>query len=148
MEIKNLFDASVKKEMINRINTLTPASQRKWGKMEVAQMLSHLQKPINFCYGNHEIKGSFILSLLGPMFKSVLYNSKPYKQGLPTDTTYVVSNAREFEKEKQELLLLLDRFSESNISDRKHPVFGKLSKEQWGLATWKHIDHHLKQFGA
>jgi hypothetical protein len=32
--------------------------------------------------------------------------------------------------------------------NEKHPVFGKLTKEQWSKATWKHIDHHLKQFGV
>ena len=46
MEVKNLFDPLVKQEIIERINKLTPQSQHLWGKMEVAQMLAHLQVPI------------------------------------------------------------------------------------------------------
>ncbi|HEY6505128.1 MAG TPA: DUF1569 domain-containing protein, partial [Chitinophagaceae bacterium] len=89
-----------------------------------------------------------LLKLIGPLFKSVLYNDKPYKQGLPTDKSYVVSDAKEFEKEKKQLLELVNRFSEAIILEVPHPVFGKLTKEQWSKATWKHLDHHLKQFGV
>src|SRR6187402_1979711 len=106
-------------------------------------MLTHLQKPINFSLGNHQLQGNFIMKLIGPLFKSVLYNEKPYKQGLPTDKTYIVSETREFEKEKQQLLDLLNRFNEPSILEVPHPVFGKLTKEQWSRATWKHLDHHL-----
>ncbi len=148
MEVKSLFDPAVKQEIIERINRLSPASQRKWGKMDVAQMLAHLQRPINFSYGNHTLQGSFLLKLIGPLFKTVLYNSKPYKQGLPTDKTYIVADMREFETEKQALLDLVNRFNESTVLEAPHPVFGKLTKEQWSRATWKHIDHHLQQFGG
>ena len=52
------------------------------------------------------------------------------------------------ETEKNLLLEKINRFTENNMIAEKHPVFGKLTKEQWSKATWKHIDHHLKQFGA
>lgn len=148
MEVKNLFDSSVKQEIIDRINNLTANSQRQWGKMDVAQMLAHLQKPLNYSFGNHHLQGNFIMKLIGPFFKAVLFNEKPYKQGLPTDKTYIVSDAREFEKEKLQLLDLLNRFNESSVLEVPHPIFGKLTKEQWSKATWKHLDHHLKQFGV
>ena len=46
MKIKNMFDPSVKQEVIDRINKLTAQTQRQWGKMDVAQMLAHVQQPI------------------------------------------------------------------------------------------------------
>ena len=148
MEIKNMFDPLVKQEIITRINKLTPQTQRLWGKMNVGQMLAHVQFPISCAYGTHQVKGSFILKLLGPFFKSVLYNEKPYKQGLPTDPTYIVVDAKEFETEKKDLLEKLNKFSPENIVLLNHPVWGKMTKEQWSKATWKHLDHHLKQFGV
>jgi len=148
MEVKNLFDPSVKQEIIDRINKLTPQTQRQWGKMNVEQMLAHVQLPISCAYGAHQVKGSFLLKLLGPLFKSVLYNEKPYKQSLPTDKSYVVVDTKDFEKEKQGLLEKLSMFSNDNIVLLNHPVWGKMSKEQWSKATWKHLDHHLKQFGV
>ena len=148
MEVKNLFDPSVKQEIIDRINKLTPQTQRQWGKMNVEQMLAHVQLPISCAYGTHQVKGSFLLKLLGPLFKSVLYNEKPYKQSLPTDKSYVVVDKKDFEKEKEGLLEKLSMFSNDNIVLLNHPVWGKMSKDQWSKATWKHLDHHLKQFGV
>ncbi len=149
MEIKNLFDASVKQEIIRRINTLTPESPSQWGKMDVAQMLAHLQVPIGVALGTHTVKGNWLMKLILPLFKKNLYDEKPWKQGLPTDKTFVMTGqAKNFDTEKAKLLDMITRFTESNMINEKHPVFGKLTKEQWSKASWKHIDHHLKQFAA
>ena len=148
MEVKNMFDPAVKQDIIDRINNLTPQTQRLWGKMDVGQMLAHVQLPISCAYGTHQVKGSFLLKLLGPLFKGVLYNEKPYKQSLPTDPTYIVVDSKNFEAEKQTLLDLVKKFSSESVVLLNHPVWGKMTKEQWSKATWKHLDHHLKQFGV
>ncbi|HUR65974.1 MAG TPA: DUF1569 domain-containing protein [Chitinophagaceae bacterium] len=149
MEVKNLFDNAVKQDIIVRINQLTPSTERKWGKMNVSQMLAHVQLPIGIAYGTHNPKGSFLLRMIGPLFKSKLWDKKPYKQGLPTDPTFIMTGSeRNFEKEKAILIDLVNRFDESTVVGEKHPIFGKLSKENWSKATWKHLDHHLNQFGV
>lgn len=149
MEIKNLFDPVTKQEIIERIDKLTAQSQNKWGKMNVAQMLAHVQLPIKIAYGTHQPKGNFLLRLIGPLFKSKLWDEQPYKQSLPTDPTFIMTGLeKDFEKEKAVLLDLVNRFGETTIVGEKHPVFGKLTKENWSKATWKHLDHHLKQFGV
>lgn len=149
MEVKNLFDPAVKRDIINRINNLTPQSKAVWGKMNVSQMLAHLQMPIGIAYGTHEPKGSFLLRLIGPLFKSKLWDKTPYKQSLPTDPTFIMTGTeKDFEKEKKVLIDMVNRFTESTIAGERHPVFGKMNKENWSKATWKHIDHHLKQFGV
>lgn len=149
MEIKNLFDPAVKQEIITRINKLTPESQRQWGKMNVAQMLAHLQIPMGVALGTHTVKGNWLMKLILPLFKKRLYDETPWKQGLPTDKSFVMTGTeKDFEKEKAALLQLINQFSETAIIGEKHPVFGKLTKENWSKATWKHVDHHLKQFGV
>lgn len=149
MEIKNLFEPAVKQEIIQRIQSLHASSKPIWGKMNAGQMLAHLQKPIGIAYGTHQPKGSFILRLIGPMFKSALWNEKPWKQGLPTDPTFItVGLNTDFEKEKKTLLEMIEGFSEAAIVGEKHPIFGKMTKENWSKATWKHVDHHLRQFGV
>ena len=149
MEIKDLFDPSVKKEIIDRINKLTPQTKQVWGKMNVSQMLAHIQMPIRIAYGTHQPKGSFLLRLIGPLFKSKLWDEKPYKQSLPTDPTFVmIGSEKEFEKEKAAVIDLINNFSAESLAGEHHPVFGKLTKENWSKATWKHLDHHLKQFGV
>ena len=149
MEIKNLFDAGVKQDIINRIHQLTAGSKAVWGKMNVAQMLAHVQAPMGVAFGTHTVKGHWLMKLILPFFKKNLYDEKPWKQSLPTDKTFIMTGlSKDFEKEKAQLLDMLNRFTESNMINEQHPVFGKLTKEQWSKAMWKHLDHHLKQFGV
>jgi hypothetical protein len=149
MEIKNLYDIATKQEIIDRINKLTPQSQRQWGKMNVGQMLAHCQMPMGIALGSHTIKGHWLMRLILPLFKKTLYDEKPWKQSLPTDKSFIMTGkAKEFDKEKNQLLDMVNRFREANMINDEHPVFGRLTKEQWSKATWKHLDHHLKQFGV
>jgi len=149
MEVKNLFDPAVKQEIIARINKLSPQTPQQWGKMNVAQMLAHVQIPMGVALGTHTVRGNAIMRLILPLFKKMLYDERPWKQGLPTDKTFVMTGiTKDFEQEKNQLLDKINRFTEANMINEKHPVFGKLTKEQWSKATWKHLDHHLKQFGA
>ena len=143
-----MFDPAVKQDIIDRINKLTSETKQLWGKMDVSQMLAHVQLPISCAYGIHKVKGSLLLRIVGPLFKSILYNDKPYKQSLPTDPSYIIVDTKNFETEKQGLLDKLNRFEQGSIVVENHPVWGKLTKEQWSKATWKHLDHHLKQFGV
>jgi hypothetical protein len=149
MEVKDLFDPSVKQDIIERINKLTAQTKAQWGKMNVSQMLAHVQMPIRIAFGTHNPKGSFLLRLIGPLFKSKLWDAKPYKQSLPTDPTFVMTGSeKDFEKEKAALIHLVNNFNETSIQSEQHPVFGKLNKHNWSKATWKHLDHHLRQFGV
>ena len=148
MEVKNLFDTSVKQAIVNRINNLNPQSQRQWGKMDVAQMLAHCQMPLGVAVGKHKLKGSFFIKLIGPLFKKKLFDDKPYKKSLPTDKSFKMTDPKDFEYEKQSLIQMINDFSETTMSGEPHPFFGKLTKEEWSKGTWKHLDHHLQQFGV
>lgn len=149
MIVKNLLQPEVKEEIIIRINSLTQQSKRQWGKMDVAQMLAHVQVPVGVALGKNTVKGNPVMRLILPLFKKKLYDESEWKQGLPTDKTFVMTGTvKDFEKEKVKLLEMINQFTETNLVNEKHPVFGKLTKEQWAKATWKHLDHHLRQFGA
>jgi hypothetical protein len=149
MEVKSLFDPVVKKELIERINTLTPSAAPQWGKMNVSQMLAHLQVPMGVALGTHTVKGNWLMKLIMPLFKKKLYDNSPWKKSLPTDKSFIMTGTdKDFELEKLHALDMVARFSEASIVNESHPIFGKLTKEQWSRATWKHIDHHLTQFGV
>ncbi len=148
MEVKNLFDTAVKQDIINRINKLTPQSQAVWGKMNAAQMLVHCQMPLGVATGKHTLKSNFFMRLIGPLFKKQLFNDKPFKRNLPTDKSFIITNTHDLEKEKQNLIAMINSFSAATMSNEPHPFFGKLSNEEWSRGTWKHLDHHLQQFGV
>jgi hypothetical protein len=148
MEVKNLFEPAEKQNIINRINKLTPDSKALWGKMSVGQMLAHCQMPIGVAEGTHQLSRSFIGRIFGPLAKKMLYNDKPFKHHLPTDRTFIIKETKDFEKEKKQLVEMIHHFTETNMVDTPHPFFGRLTKEQWSKGTWKHLDHHLQQFGV
>ena len=134
--------------MIARLEKLTPDSKALWGKMNVAQMLAHLQMPLGVALGIHRIKGNPVMRLFGSLIASKLWDDKPYKKGLPTAPSFRIVTEKEFEKEKAGALEMIRKFNENDLINGPHPVFGKMTKEQWGKANWKHVDHHLQQFGV
>ncbi len=149
MELKNLFDPVVKQEIIDRINKLSSQSQSQWGKMNVAQMMAHLQMPMGSAQGIHKLPRTLFGRVVGRFAKPVFYGNKPFKRNLPTDPSFVMTNSeKDFEKEKQGLLTMISNFKEENIVNEVHSFFGKMTKEQWSVGTWKHLDHHLQQFGV
>lgn len=149
--MKNIFHPGVKEEVLERIKSLSATDQPLWGKMNVAQMQTHCIRPLALAMGEAEAKpASFIMSLLGKIVKKTVVSEKPFKQNLPTDPTFVTtSNEFDFQESRQLLLAAVNRFVEKQdlVPDFKHPFFGKLTKEEWGISQYKHLDHHLNQFG-
>jgi len=149
--MKNLFDKTAYEEIVARIGKLSAQSQRQWGKMDVAQMLAHSKEAFKVPLSETAIPRMFIGILLGWAFKNKLYNDAPWKQNLPTAPNFIIKDQRNFETEKTQLLSLIERFHKSNpatIEAIIHPMFGKFTGEQWGKAMYKHLDHHLTQFGV
>jgi hypothetical protein len=149
--MKSLFDKAAYDEIMNRINSLTPASQRIWGKMEVSQMMAHCKEAFKVPLSDKKYPSILMGTLLGWMMKSKLYNESPWGRNLPTAPNFLIKDQREFDKEKKELTDLINEFytrGEGNVGKFPHPFFGKLTQEQWGKSMYKHLDHHLTQFGV
>ena len=121
--------------------------------MNVSQMLKHCHYPIEVAMGNMELnskKLGFMKRLIFKLFKPSMYNDKPWKQGLPTAKDYVVKIDADFDAEKEKLVTSINEFSllGSKINWPPHPFFGNFTTEQWGKSQYKHLDHHLRQFGV
>jgi hypothetical protein len=146
--MKSLFDTTDKQEIIARIQSLTPETQRQWGKMDVAQMLKHCTMPIQLALANPKPKASFLLKLIGPILKKSVVGPTPFKKNIFTPKEFLVDSTEDFEIQKKALLSLINKFTIDNITDPKHPVFGKLTELEWGNSQYKHLNHHLTQFGV
>lgn len=146
--LKDLFDPAVKQDILDRMNKLTPQSQPRWGKMNVAQMLAHLQMPIGSALGIYTLPRTLLGRLVGQLAKPGMYSEKPFKRNLPTDPSFVMKGEKDFEKEKQSLIAMVIDFREQGIKNEIHPFFGRMTNQQWSKAMYKHIDHHLQQFGV
>ncbi|HXJ86920.1 MAG TPA: DUF1569 domain-containing protein [Candidatus Binatia bacterium] len=149
--MKNLFERETVDEVIARIDGLQPAGQRQWGKMDVAQMLAHCSAALDMAVGKINPPRILIGRILGPLVKPIYTNEKPFSQGNPTDKMLVVSDARDFSREQARLKDCIREFhlsGEEKCTRHPHPFFGNLTPLQWARGMYKHLDHHLRQFGA
>ena len=137
--------------IINRLNQLTPASERKWGKMNVSQMLAHCNKSMETALGENKINRLFIGRIITPFIRKLVLGKKPFAKNSPTDKTYIFKGKHDFEFEMSRTITSINRFHEagpSGSTTHPHPFFGHFSPEEWAVFQWKHLDHHLRQFGA
>src|SRR5579864_8300205 len=74
--MKNLFQREAVDELIARIDQLHPATQRQWGKMDVAQMMAHCSAALDMASGRLNPQRAMIGRLIGPLFKSIYTNEK------------------------------------------------------------------------
>lgn len=149
--MKTLFDTADRNALEVRIRSLGPQNQRLWGKMTAAQMLCHCQRPLETAVGDKPMKQAFIGKVIVPFIRKSIFSEKPFGKNAPTDPTFVVADERQLDAERDQLLGLIDRFvgrGPEAAGRATHSFFGKLSGTEWGQLMYKHIDHHLQQFGA
>lgn len=147
--MKSLLTDEGYKEITARLSKLNEDSERQWGKMTVGQMAWHCQYPLKLAIENKEntSKGNWFIKTF---FKKSLYNDKPWRKNLPTAPQLKAKEPKDFAQESVKLKNLVDAFAALKTRDNwyPHPAFGPFTKEQWGQLQYKHLDHHLKQFGV
>lgn len=149
--MKSLFEPADREAILARLAALQPESARHWGKMDPAQMLCHCSLALETGTGDRPMKQKFIGKILMPFFRSSILGEKPFDKNSPTDPTFVVSVPRDFNAERTRLVNLIQRFverGESAAGKETHAFFGKMTGQEWGELMYKHIDHHLRQFGG
>ncbi|MDF2668845.1 MAG: hypothetical protein K0R67_1151 [Paenibacillus sp.] len=149
--MQNIFDHTNTVEILTRIDKLSPNSQPQWGQMDVAQMLAHCSSFQDFATGNSFEKRGWLGIIIGNFVKPLFYNDKPLPRNMSTIPTVLIADSKEFEKEREILKQSIITFQNNGperCTTHPHPFFGKLTPEQWGKGIYKHLDHHLKQFGV
>jgi len=149
--MKNLFERDTLDEVLSRIDRLRPDSPRQWGKMDAAQMMAHCSITMDIASGRLKLPRVLVGRLLGPFVKSLLTNEKPFGKNGPTGKELVVADRRDFARERDQLTAKIRDFSEggeARCTQHPHPFFGSLTPKEWSRGMYKHVDHHLRQFGV
>jgi Protein of unknown function (DUF1569) len=151
--MENLLDPTVANQVKTRLAKLAPQSERRWGKMTPAQMLAHCSVSLQWAVG--EVlpeKGSLPGRLIGRLIKPlVLRNLDPLRKNSPTAKTLIVADERDFGTERDRLTGLIDKFAAggaAGCTKNPHSFFGKMTPQEWAILMYKHLDHHLRQFGV
>ncbi|MXV15081.1 DUF1569 domain-containing protein [Hufsiella ginkgonis] len=152
MALPDIFSAPVTNDLIERINKLTPASAPGWGKMSVAQMLAHVNVAYEMTFENkHPKPGAFMKFILKLLVKNTVVSETPYKKHSKTAPAFIITDARDLETEKARLIAYLLKTQElgaAAFDGRESHSFGPLSVTEWNNMFYKHLNHHLIQFGV
>lgn len=152
IEMKNIFEQSVTDEIIKRIHALSPNQQAKWGKMDAGQMMAHCNVSYEMAFNPNYPKPNILMRwILKTMVKKKVVGEVPYSKNIPTAPQFVMKEAKDFEKEKKQLIQYLHRTQEMGskaFEGKESPSFGRLTSQEWNNLLFKHIDHHLTQFGV
>jgi len=150
--MKDIFDPAVTEELMKRIRALTPETRPLWGKMNSAQVLAHLCVSYEMVYEDrHRKPGPVLRFLLRAFVKGAVVGEKPYPRSARTAPAFVIADERDFEKEQARLIDFLERtrtLGPEAFEGRESLSFGPLTTAEWNNLFYKHLDHHLTQFGV
>ncbi|HST59803.1 MAG TPA: DUF1569 domain-containing protein [Longimicrobium sp.] len=149
--MKNLYEPATAAEVKDRLQQLRPESPRLWGTMSAGQTVAHCAVAMEMAVGDVRPRRMPIGYLLGPLFKRLaIGNEQPFRRNTPTTPDLVMRDERELDAERRRLTALIDRFATGPAACTTHPhaFFGRLAPREWAVLSYKHIDHHLRQFGA
>jgi len=150
--VKNLYQSATAAEVKERIARLRPDAQRQWGKMNVGQAMAHCAIGMEMATGERLPARMFIGRLIGGMVKkAALGNEAPLKKNTPTAPFLLITDDRDLTVEQARLITNIDRFAAAGpagCTTHPHTFFGKLTPDEWAVLMYKHVDHHLRQFGG
>jgi hypothetical protein len=150
--MKNLYEAATVEEVNKRIAQLGPGSVPLWGKMSAPQAMAHCSGAMEWAVGDTVAPRMLIGRVLGRMVKSkLLENEEPMRRNAPTAKTLVIQDDRNLGKEQDRLRELVNRFAtagQDGCTKHPHSFFGPLTPQEWAQLMYKHLDHHLRQFGV
>jgi len=152
MELPSIYEKSVASDLINRINLLTPQTPAKWGKMNVAQMLAHSNVTYEYVFDERNDHPNFIMKfILKTFIKNKVVSETPYPQNGTTAPAFIIADARDFDKEKTRLINYINKVVEKGqayFEGKESSSFGVLNAIEWNNMMYKHLHHHLSQFGV
>ena len=149
--MNNLYEPTKVEEVKKRITQLNTASQRQWGTMDAAQALAHCSAAMEMATGDKLPPRMLLGRLIGGMVKKKVLSGEPLSRNTPTAKDLVIKDGRDLAREQQRLCGLIDRFATAGpkgCTNHPHTFFGPLTPEEWATLMYKHLDHHLRQFGA
>jgi Protein of unknown function (DUF1569) len=152
MALPNIFTKDVSENVIQRINNLSTTTNPNWGKMSVDQMLAHCNVTYEMAYENIHTKPNFFMKfILKMLVKNVVVNENPYAKNSRTAPQFLMTESKDFDLEKKRLIDYITKtqqLGENHFDNKESHSFGILNKTEWNNMFYKHLDHHLTQFGV
>jgi hypothetical protein len=147
----NLYQTKPVEELYARLARLRSDSFRQWGKMTPAQAMAHCSAQLEMMLGRSFPPRRFIGRFLGRFAKAEVLGEKPIRRNMPTDANLIITDERDLDGELLRVRRLIAEFVEAGpegCTRHPHSFFGNMSPTEWATLMYKHLDHHLRQFGV
>ena len=146
----SIFDSKDRAALLGRIERLGPHAKRQWGQMSPAQMQVHIGDGLRIALGTKHCQPKRGPMSLAPVRWLVIHSPIPWPKGAPTAPELKNPPTADWDADRAQLLadIKLVAARGESFDFTPHPAFGKLSGHSWGVLMWRHIDHHLRQFGV
>ena len=147
--MKTIFDEATRSELLQRFRNVAPDRHPQWGRLTAPKMLAHVGDQLRMALGEippSQPKG-FLSTRLGSWLAIYVM---PWPHGFKGPREAFTTVPATWDRDLDELAALLRRVGEGDVKAAwpKHPLFGKLTGKDWGALSYKHLDHHLRQFSA
>jgi hypothetical protein len=147
--MKSLFQEDSRAEVLRRIDGLTPQSARLWGRMSIGQMVAHCADQLRLGLGDIG-SGPAHGPMRFPPLRRLIIHWIPWPKGKAQAPPELFTTAPvSLDGDREALRALIERFGRA-VSESPwphHPKFGAMSGRDWGVLSYRHLDHHLRQFG-
>jgi len=145
----SLRDEAVRSRLILRLQSLTASTKPRWGSFNAACMLCHLDDTLGMALGRFPARPMGRKAFHHFPLKHLFIYVLPFPKGVPTSPELLVTAPTDFEADRRRVVESINRLAGApDGKGPEHPFFGPLTVRQWNSLQWKHIDHHLRQFGC
>jgi len=152
--MKTIAAPGVLAALLGRLGALRPDTPRLWGTLTPGEMLSHLADSSASVLGRRRAAGPSAPAASRPFRKWVgLYTALPWPKGLMTspsvDPRADGTRPGEFEEDRGRVIAGLEDLAAAPAAalSPAHSHFGTMSRRDWHRWAYRHVDHHLRQFG-
>lgn len=144
----SLRNDKIRNGLVQRLRRLTPETKPQWGKLDAPRMLCHLNDALAMSVGDISLESVNRKVFHHFPMKHLIFYVLPFPKNVPTAPGLLSSRPKDFESDRERLIERIVRLAATpRAKGPEHPFFGPLTNEEWNVLQWKHISHHLKQFG-
>lgn len=144
-----MWDADARGRLLARLDRVNESSKPLWGKFTADRMLCHLAEAMKMANGELPVAPKKLPLRFFPLKQLAIY-AMPFPKGLPTAPELLAAPATSVDDARADICGAIERFArrDANGALPPHPAFGALTSRAWGVLTYRHCDHHLRQFGV
>ena len=148
---RSLHDPVGRQSILDRLARLTPKHSRRWGRMQPAQLLPHLAGGLRMALGEVTLQGTPPGAVRGAIWRYLAIHRLPWPEGKIQSPPGAFSTpSLGWERDRELVAELIERFATAPPDKMGliHPMFGRMRPRDWDVLQYRHLDHHLRQFGV